>query len=225
MRFASRSIERLAASRDTAYGPHRNGLRCFRSSPLRWLMLPTSGGAVNHEIRLGRYVGDEIAEGPVSALGRDHQDIRDRTQRDHSSEISCRIIRQVFVTDGRDGVRDRVHHQRMAVRIAFRNDGRADRAACTGPIFDDDRLSKLERQLVTDRLGDDVRRPARRKWHDRAKRLCRPVGGAYQGRHTDCGRRSNLQRVTAWVIMTSSLTLCFSAGTALIACRCNQFIK
>ncbi len=71
--------------------------------------------------------------------------------------------------------------QRVAVGICAGHRARGDRAACAWPVFDNDRLSELGRQLLENNSWDDVGRTSRAQWNDRADGPVWPLIGAAAG--------------------------------------------
>ncbi|MNV49921.1 hypothetical protein D3C71_1418950 [compost metagenome] len=118
-----------------------------------------------------------------------HQDQRRREHQGHRIEI-IRAIAQVAIQQRlQDHVVDAAGQQRRAVRLGLRHAARADGAAGTTHVLDDDRLAQPFAQLRGNRPHHGVDRPARREGDDDGDR---PVGpGLGLDRR---GRRTQYQR-------------------------------
>ena len=109
----------------------------------------------------------------------DDQDQRFRGgNRGHWREIAQRIKRQPAMGRRIDGKTIRSHQQRITIRRGSGHHIRPYNAVGTGPVIDDERLSGLHRDLLTDdtchRIGG-----ARSKADNDAHRTCRIIGGLH----------------------------------------------
>jgi hypothetical protein len=87
--------------------------------------------------------------------------------------------------------------QRMVVlRLCAFHFGHADDAACAGLVFDDDRLSQLPRQIVTESPRNAIGLAARRIWHENTNLTRGPRGlrPALPGQRAQCRRRASHER-------------------------------
>ena len=72
-----------------------------------------------------------------------------------------------------DGVAAGDQHERIAVGRRLGGGRRRNRAAGAGAVLDDDGLAPAPGELVAERAGHDVDRPARRERHQQVHRLRR----------------------------------------------------
>ena len=86
--------------------------------------------------------------------GEDFAAVRDACDRRECS----RMVTSVLVDRRRDQQRARAsHHQRIAVRLRGCDRSRSDRAACSGTVLHDHRLSENSRHLVRQEPRHDIR--------------------------------------------------------------------
>ena len=110
---------------------------------------------------LGRYLG----------AGDEHQ--RNRGGERDRREVLDRVVVQLGVETGADGVRGRGLEQRVAVRRRLGHVLRAHRGACARAVVHDHGLAPLGAELVGNHAADHVSRAARWIRHDHAHGLGR----------------------------------------------------
>jgi len=98
-----------------------------------------------------------------------YQSCRNGTGQGNRSEILPCVVGHPGVERHRDRIRIIVpHEQRIAVRLRFCDDVRANDACVPGSVLDDDRLSHNRYEAVGDLAREDVGKSARWEAYDHA---------------------------------------------------------
>ena len=148
-------------------------------------------------------IGDELGHRVRGHRRIDDQHVRNARDEDHRREILHVVVRHLGVEAGVDRVRaDRSHLERVAVGRGMGDELRADVAARTGSVVDDDLLAPGLGQLLRDVARQDVGRATGRKRDDDADRFHRvrlgggPRGdereGCAEGKAAEQGRHGDL---------------------------------
>ena len=134
---------------------------------------PDPGGGVVDRARLGLGGGDELLDRFDVLVGRDHQNQWHVAERRDAGKVLHRIIGHVL--DRRRGhQRVGMDQDRMAVRIRLGHGADADGPAPARPVFDDDGLTDVGRDVLEHRSRKQVGGAAGREWHDDLDALGRP---------------------------------------------------
>ena len=124
----------------------------------------------------------------------EHADLT-RERRD-ADEILEHVVRQLLVEVRVRDVRGRLHHERVAVRRALRDEVGADRAGRAAAVVDHELLAELLGHLLEDDAPDDVVGAAGRENDDHAHRL-RGIGLRHYvrgGKQAECERCDDARR-------------------------------
>src|SRR5262249_43349509 len=111
-------------------------------------------------------------------------------------KIACRVISEVLVDGRGNGECRGLHQDRITIGIGL-GDGRgANRTSGTDTVFDDNRLTKLARELIEDHARSDVGAATCRIWHNCADwpcwpRLCAGLCGRYRDGENRQQRQAN----------------------------------
>jgi hypothetical protein len=120
----------------------------------------------------------------------DREHVRPVADLGDESERLHRVVRQLLVHGGTEGIRRRDHQHGVAVGIRLRGQLDAEISARARAIVHHERLAQAIAQMLREQAADDVVAAARRKGDDEAHRPRRPIGCGVRRRVQHAKRRT-----------------------------------